>query len=87
MPGGPPDLCFGSYHQLYRLDGKLIAIGILDVLPYCLSSIYFIYDPDYSFLNIGIVSSLMEIKWVQEISANFPQLHYYYLGNYTYLLF
>ena len=24
---------YGSYHQLYRLDGKLIAMAVLDILP------------------------------------------------------
>ena len=30
----------GSYHQCYRLDGKLVAIGVLDLLPECVSSVY-----------------------------------------------
>lgn len=24
---------YGSFHQLYRLNGELIAVGVLDVLP------------------------------------------------------
>ena len=30
----------GSYHQCYRLDGKLVAIGVLDLLPDGVSSVY-----------------------------------------------
>ena len=30
----------GSYHQCYRLDGQLIALGVLDLLPHCVSSVY-----------------------------------------------
>ncbi len=30
----------GSYHQCYRLDGKLVAMGVLDLLPTCVSSVY-----------------------------------------------
>lgn len=30
----------GSYHQCYRLDGKLVALGVLDLLPHCVSSVY-----------------------------------------------
>jgi arginyl-tRNA---protein transferase len=30
----------GSYHQCYRLDGKLIAVGVLDLLPHGVSSVY-----------------------------------------------
>ncbi len=33
----------GSYHQCYRLDGKLVAMGVLDLLPQCVSAIYFMY--------------------------------------------
>ena len=33
----------GSYHQCYRLDGRLVAIGVLDLLPDCVSSVYLMY--------------------------------------------
>lgn len=31
----------GSYHQCYRLDGRLVALGVLDLLPHCVSAVYF----------------------------------------------
>ena len=30
----------GSYHQCYRLNSRLVAIGVLDLLPHCVSSVY-----------------------------------------------
>ena len=33
-------LKLGSYHQCYRLDDKLIAVGVLDLLPHGVSSVY-----------------------------------------------
>lgn len=30
----------GSYHQCYRLDGRLVAMGVLDLLPDAVSSVY-----------------------------------------------
>ncbi|KAL8654423.1 MAG: hypothetical protein Q9210_001517 [Variospora velana] len=36
----------GSYHQCYRLDGRLVAIGVLDLLPSCVSSVYLILFTD-----------------------------------------
>ena len=30
----------GSHHMCYRLDGKLVAMGVLDLLPHCVSSVY-----------------------------------------------
>ena len=30
----------GTYHQLYRIDGRLVAVGVVDFLPSSLSSVY-----------------------------------------------
>ena len=30
----------GSWHQCYRLDGKLIAVAVLDLMPNGVSSVY-----------------------------------------------
>jgi arginine-tRNA-protein transferase len=49
---------YGSYHQLYRLDGQLIAIGVLDILPACVSSVYFIYDKSWEEFSFGKVAEL-----------------------------
>lgn len=36
----------------------MIAVGVIDLLPSCLSSVYFFYDPDYSFLSLGTYAAL-----------------------------
>ncbi|CAG2164797.1 unnamed protein product, partial [Oppiella nova] len=54
---GLPDH-LGSFHQQYWLDNKLIAVGVIDVLPYCVSSVYLYYDPEYDFLSLGTYSAL-----------------------------
>jgi len=37
---------YGSHHQHYLINDKyLIAVGVVDVLPHCLSSVYSFYDP------------------------------------------
>lgn len=64
------------------LDGRLIAVGVVDVLPKALSSKYFFWDPDFASLSLGKVASLQEIAWVQEAHAGCPSLRYYYLGYY-----
>ena len=68
-------LQYGPLHQCYYLDSKLIAIGFLDVLPSGISSIYFIYDPDYKELGLGKISGLKEMELSQKLG-----LQYYYLG-------
>lgn len=50
-------LLFHLYVCLFVAD-KLIAVGVLDILPRCVSSVYFFYDPDYSFLSLGVYSAL-----------------------------
>lgn len=49
---GPPQ-GYGSFHEQYWLNGTLIAVAVLDILPYCVSSVYFFYDPSYSHLSLG----------------------------------
>jgi arginyl-tRNA---protein transferase len=44
---------YGSYHQLYRLDRRLVAVGVVDILPSGLSSVYLFYDPDEKILSLG----------------------------------
>lgn len=77
-----PPQGFGSFHYQYFLDGVLIAVGVIDILPECLSSVYFYYDPDYSFLSLGTYASLREIALVRELSKSCQQLSNYYLGFY-----
>ncbi|XP_037824613.1 arginyl-tRNA--protein transferase 1-like isoform X2 [Lucilia sericata] len=78
---GPPS-GYGSFHQQYWLDDKLIAVAVIDILPYCVSSVYFFYDPDYNFLSLGTYSSLREIELVQRLASIVPSLKYYYMGFY-----
>ncbi|KAL1197010.1 Arginyl-tRNA--protein transferase 1 [Cardamine amara subsp. amara] len=73
---------FGCFHQQYRVDGRLVAVGVVDILPKCLSSVYLFWDPDYAFLSLGKYSAMQEINWVKENEAQCPSLEYYYLGYY-----
>jgi arginine-tRNA-protein transferase len=73
---------YGGFHQQYRIDGKLVAVGVIDVMPRCLSSVYLFYDPDYDALNMGTVTALKEIEWVQKTSKSTPKLNEYYMGYY-----
>ncbi|XP_073293113.1 arginyl-tRNA--protein transferase 1-like isoform X2 [Primulina huaijiensis] len=80
--GAAPPCGFGSFHQQYVLGGKLIAVGVIDILPNCLSSKYLFWDPDLAFLSLGKYSALEEIKWINENQMHCPSLQYYYLGYY-----
>jgi arginyl-tRNA--protein-N-Asp/Glu arginylyltransferase len=36
---------YGSFHMRYFISEELVAVGVVDVLPHCLSSVYVFYDP------------------------------------------
>uniref|UniRef100_A0A182NPZ6 Arginyl-tRNA--protein transferase 1 n=1 Tax=Anopheles dirus TaxID=7168 RepID=A0A182NPZ6_9DIPT len=73
---------FGSFHQQYWLDDRLIAVGVIDVLPYCVSSVYFFYDPEFKFLSLGTYGSLRELAFTRALSNQFPSVRNYYMGFY-----
>ncbi|KAI4370549.1 hypothetical protein MLD38_018894 [Melastoma candidum] len=77
-----PPCGFGSFHQRYLVDGRLVAVGVVDVLPRCLSSKYLFWDPDVAFLSLGKYTALREISWVKENQSHCPALQFYYLGYY-----
>jgi arginine-tRNA-protein transferase len=56
----------GSYHQCYRIDGKLVAVGILDLLPQCVSAVYFMYHEDVHEHAFGKLGAIREIALAKE---------------------
>lgn len=75
-------MSYGSFHQQYWLDDKLIAVAVIDILPACVSSVYFFYDPDYGFLSLGTYGSLREIYYTQQLCERDSKLCNYYMGFY-----
>ncbi|KAI4719604.1 arginine-tRNA-protein transferase 1 [Aureobasidium sp. EXF-10727] len=71
------ELRLGSYHQCYRLDGRLIAIGVLDLLPHAVSGVYFIYHQDFEKWSFGKLSAMREAALALEDGYEF-----YYMGYY-----
>lgn len=67
----------GSYHQCYRLDGRLIAMGVLDLLPHCVSGVYFLYHSDFEQYAFGKLSAVREAALTLE-----EGYQYYYMGYY-----
>ncbi|XP_050501382.1 arginyl-tRNA--protein transferase 1 isoform X3 [Diabrotica virgifera virgifera] len=73
---------YGSFHQQYWLNEKLIAVGVIDILPKGVSSVYFFYDPDYACLTLGTYGSLREVELTRKIQKSLPEFSYYYMGFY-----
>lgn len=82
----PPEylpINYGSYHQLYRLDGKLIAMAVLDILPACVSSVYFMYDTTWENFSLGKLSAMREAALAKEIQDfGAPEMKFLYMGFY-----
>ena len=76
---------YGTYHQLYKLDGKLVAIGIIDIVPTGIVSIYMWYSVSKEVLKLsfGVYSALKEIEFVRELSQRNPNMKYYYLQGWN----
>jgi len=64
-----------TVESVYRVDGKIIAIGICDLTPDALSSVYFYFEPTLSKRSLGVYSALQEIAYTAETARP-----YYYLG-------
>ncbi len=59
------NFCFSTIHTIemdYLIDGKLIGVGLVDVCPDSLSSVYFYFEPEYAKRSLGIFSALTEIQ-------------------------
>ena len=76
---------YGTYHQLYRMDGKLVAVGIIDIVPKGVVSIYMWYSLDKAVAkhSFGVFSALKEIELVCNLSKQNKDLKYYYLQGWN----
>jgi len=78
---------FGTYHQQYRLGDRLVAVGVLDMLPGGVSSAYVFYDPGLQkTLQPGKLTALQEISFLASLrraagaGGESDTLRWYHLG-------
>ena len=64
---------FGTYHMYHRIDGELAAIGVLDITKEFVDSCYFIQNPKFMFLNLGVVGAIREIEYMWKLKKNFNE--------------
>ncbi|KAK7203793.1 arginine-tRNA-protein transferase [Myxozyma melibiosi] len=69
----------GLWHQMYYLDGKLIAMAVLDFLPNSISGVYFMWAEEYGKYSLGKLSACREAALAAEEGDEF-----YYMGLYIY---
>ena len=74
---------YGTYNFIHKIDGKIIAVGVWDILPTSLSSVYLYYDTDYSFLDLGVFTAVREIEYMKNFQKLVdPNFKYYMMGFY-----
>lgn len=61
----------------YRLDGRLVAVGIVDMTGHAMSSIYFIHTPEIRSDSPGTMSVLRELQVAQETGHQWLYMGYY----------
>jgi len=75
----------GAFHQHYLVDGRIVAVAVLDLLPACLSSVYLYYSPGFwgRRLSPGTYSAVREVQLTLQLGALLPSLQHYYMGYYV----
>lgn len=73
----------GCYHMEHRIDGRLFAVGVMDLTAHSLSSVYLYYDPDFEFIAPGTLCALREIEYMKRVRKDFDDgFKMYILGYY-----
>ena len=82
---GKGGIVYGTYHQEYYLGDKLAAVGVIDVVPYGVVSVYMWYDnsKEINKYSFGVYSALKEIEYVCSLSTCNPDIKYYYLQGWN----
>ena len=70
--------CVDTREFVFLVEGRIVAISIVDVGREAASSVYHYFDPDESKRSLGVYSALREIAWCREVG-----LSWYYLGLYV----
>ncbi|MFQ5502811.1 MAG: arginyltransferase [Phycisphaerae bacterium] len=63
---------------VYRSVGHVVGVGIVDVCPNCLSSVFFYFDPAEARRSLGVYSALYEIEMCRAWGRS-----YWYAGFYV----
>jgi arginine-tRNA-protein transferase len=61
----------------FRLEQKLLAVAVIDMLPKGLSAIYTFFDPAYDVRSLGRLAVLWQIRWAQSQAMDFVYLGYW----------
>lgn len=67
----------------YRLDGRLVAVGIADVEPQALSAVYCYFDPDRPGRGLGVLNVLCLVEEARRRDVPWVYLGYFVAASRT----
>ncbi|TVQ37936.1 MAG: arginyltransferase [Spirochaetaceae bacterium] len=76
-------LCYSPVPSLvmrYRLQGRLVGAGWIDLLPNGVSSVYFVFDPCHASRSLGVYSALREIEFAAQLDKRWLYLGFFVPG-------
>ena len=74
----PPNSC--AREMAYYDGGRLISVGLVDLTPHAVSSVYFYYHPDAARYSPGVASVLFELEWARQQGCEHLYLGYRIAG-------
>ena len=82
---GENGVTYGTFHQEYYLGDKLAAVGVIDVVPCGIVSVYMWYDnsKEVNRYSFGVYSAIKEIEYVCTLAKQNPDMKYYYLQGWN----
>lgn len=69
-----------TLEMTYMIDDRVIGVGIVDVCPDALSSVYFFFDPEESRRSLGVFSAIREIEECRSMGKAFWYAGFYVSG-------
>ncbi len=77
--------CFGTSpvttrEMRLRVGDRLVGLGIVDLLPDVVSSVYFFFDPTEARRSLGTFSALREVELARETGRRYVYLGYWIAG-------
>jgi BRCT domain type II-containing protein len=68
--------------MIHRIDGEIMAVGVLDFTPNVLSSVYLFYNPKFEFLSPGTFAAVREIEYqLKNIGVFQPRIQVLLYGS------
>ena len=65
------------------MDSQLVGISVIDILPHCVSSVYFIWHKDYAWASLGKLSALCEAALARSMRDAGADVRWLYMGEST----